>query len=339
MTSVWCVRAGGGDFADQFLDGGYVGIGWREIAEDLGGIVDREQLFAVVRRHFPDIQSAILLSNYVSEIYRFLREIKPGDYIIIPSRHSNTLHYGRVDSDRPYVFAAGDDGCPYRHRRPVEWCEDELSLDALPTALRNSLSALLAVPANTRTHSLLTVCWVEHRDDFLAAIGQRNTIPADPAAATGTSHRVVLEQLLQLKATDFEVLVTQLLAAMGFEDCQRLGHDHARHARCDVFAQVSLSMLTTIKIFARFHRAALGSMVSAEAVRDLRQWIPYDGQGVFVSTAEFQPDAAEAALEDGFPRIRLVDGQQLASLLSRHWSQIPAEIQQRLALRQGLVKS
>jgi restriction system protein len=338
MTSVWCVRAGGGDFAEQFLSGGFVGIGWREITEDLGGVSNREQLFAIVRRYFPDIQSAILLSNYVSEIHRFLLEIQPGDYIIIPSRDAEYIDYGTVDPGLPYYYAAGDDGCPYRHRRPVTWAREKIRLKDLPTPLLNSISALLAAPANTRMHSLLTVFWVEHKDEFITAIGQKIVASVEPATRVA-SHRVVLEQLMQLKAAEFEHLITHLLAAMGFEDCRRIGSNHPRQESFDVFARISISMLARIKVFARFHRSNLGSMISAESVRELRQVIPYDGQGVFVSTADFQPAAAETAREDGFPRITLVDGQQLADLLTRHWSHIPAEIRDRLALEQGLVKS
>jgi restriction system protein len=58
MTNVWCVRAGGGMYAESFLKGGFVGIGWREISEDLGPVKTREQLYSVVRRYFPTIQSA-----------------------------------------------------------------------------------------------------------------------------------------------------------------------------------------------------------------------------------------------------------------------------------------
>jgi hypothetical protein len=43
MTNVWCVRAGGGIDADNFLSGGFVGIGWRQITEDLGPVRNREQ--------------------------------------------------------------------------------------------------------------------------------------------------------------------------------------------------------------------------------------------------------------------------------------------------------
>jgi len=49
LTNVWCVQAGGG-------------IGWRQITEDLSPVRNRKQLFSVVRRDFPDIQSAILQS-------------------------------------------------------------------------------------------------------------------------------------------------------------------------------------------------------------------------------------------------------------------------------------
>ena len=47
--NVWCVRAGGGVFTSSFLDGGYAGVGWNEIAQDLSGVQTKDTLYSVVR--------------------------------------------------------------------------------------------------------------------------------------------------------------------------------------------------------------------------------------------------------------------------------------------------
>ena len=50
-------------------------------------------------------------------------------------------------------------------------------------------------------------------------------------------------------------------------------------------------------------------------------------------------DAAEVALEAGFPRIGLINGRQLVDLLIKHWGDTPPECQERLGLKPGLVRT
>ncbi|MEA5443796.1 restriction endonuclease [Cyanobium gracile] len=339
MTNVWCVRAGGGMYADNFLRGGFVGIGWREISEDLGPIQTRDQLYAVVRRYFPDIQSAILLSNYVNEIHRFLFEIQPNDHVIIPSADTDLLIHGVVDAGTPYYDPSGDDGCPLRHRRPVTWAAEPIRLDLFSTPFRDSIRTLLTVPAHTRMRSLLTVFMVEHKEEFIRALGQTSMVASDSPATRKESHRIVLEQLMQLTPPDFERLVVHLLDALGFEDWERAEHHGALRDVFDACGEIRLSLPARIRLHARFHRGNLGARIGADAVRELRQFIPFGGHGVYITTADFQPAAVAAAAEEGFARISLVNGQQLADLIARHWTHLPGELRDRLSLEQALVRN
>ncbi|MFC7462669.1 restriction endonuclease, partial [Hydrogenophaga defluvii] len=92
-------------------------------------------------------------------------------------------------------------------------------------------------------------------------------------------------------------------------------------------------------VFVQAKRYKRGTKISANVVRQLRQAIPFGGQGAFITTADFQSAASEVALENGFPRIGLINGRQLVDLLIEHWSEIPLEFQDRLALKPGLVRA
>jgi restriction system protein len=85
-------------------------------------------------------------------------------------------------------------------------------------------------------------------------------------------------------------------------------------------------------------RYKIGTKINANTVKQLRQSIPNDGQGAFITTADFQKAAADVALELGFPRIGLINGRQLVDLLIEHWSDIPEDFQKRLGLKPGLVR-
>lgn len=344
MTRLWCVRSGGGLYAQDFLKGGFVGIGWREIGEDLGPIRNREELFTLVQRSFPDLQSAILLSNYVNEIHRFRFEIHPGDIVIIPSAEQGLLCHGVVDAGPVYHNPSGEDGCPLGHRRPVTWASEPVQLTECSEAFRDSIRTLLSVPSHSRMHSLLMVFEVEHPEGFIGAIGRgepvapaQPVVPAQPAAGKAP-HRVVLEKLMQLSVPEFERLVLHLLHALGCEDWERMEHHGSLREMFDACGDIRLPLPARIRFHARFQRTNLGAQIGADAVRELRQWIPFGGHGVFLTTADFQPAAAAAASEEGFVRISLVNGQQLAELIARQANHLPGELRDRLALEQVLAK-
>jgi predicted Mrr-cat superfamily restriction endonuclease len=323
MTNLWCVRADFGTYAQHFVKGGYVAIGWMPTT-DLSQIMTRDELYPIYKAEHPEDASNIVIGQQVGQIARFLLEMEAGDYVITPAADTERLHHGRLAPDPSYFFAAGDDGCPYRHRRRVEW--------AAGTLKRSDFS----VPFQNTIRSSLTVFAVSQRDEFLAAIGRKDLV-AVPVATAYDPYRVVLEQVLQLDDKEFEILVGHLLTALGFEGSEVTGK--TGDGGVDAIGELNVANLAKVKVFVQAKRYKLGTKVSANTVRQLRQAIPFGGQGAFITTAEFQGAAADIALEPGFPRIGLINGRQLVDLLIEHWGHIPHEFQERLGLKSGLVRA
>ncbi|HQK22921.1 MAG TPA: restriction endonuclease [Candidatus Latescibacteria bacterium] len=320
MTAVWCVRANAGEYAGHFLRGSYVAIGWCEVAHDLSAVRTREELYSIMRAAYPDVSSPIVIGNYVGQVARFILEMKAGDYVITPAADTEELHYGRLAPDPSYFFATGDDGCPYRHRRRVEWASGTLKRSGLSVPLQNTI------------RSSLTVFAVSQREEFLAAIGS----PTQQTATAYDPYRAVLERVLQLDDKEFEILVGHLLTALGFDGSEVTGK--TGDGGVDATGELNVANLAKIKIFVQAKRYKLGSKVSASVVKQLRASIPSNGQGAFITTADFQTSAADVALQTGFPRIGLVNGRQLVDLLVEHWNDIPADFRDQLGLKPGLVR-
>lgn len=323
MANVWCVRADFGTYTKQFVDGGYVAIGWMAHS-DLAGIKSRDELYPIYKSEHPKDTSNIVIGQQVGQIARFLLEIQPGDYVITPAADTEWLHYGQVEPDPSYFIASDKDGCPYRHRRRVKWAKDTISRSGFSVPFQNTI------------RSSLTVFAISQRDEFLAVIGRTDLAPKvvhelyDP-------YRVVLEQVLELDAKEFEILVGHLLTALGFEGSEVTGK--TGDGGVDATGELNVANLAKVKIFVQAKRYKLGSKVNANVVRQLRQAIPFGGQGAFITTANYQDSAAGVALEAGFPRIGLVNGSQLVDLLIEHWDNIPPEFQERLGLKPGLVRT
>lgn len=318
MPNLWCVRAEFGSYTKQFLAGGYVAIGW--IPEvDLGSVTSREDLYPLYKHAYQDETSNVVIGQQVGQIGRFLLEIEGGDYVITPAADTEWLHFGAVAQNPSYSYATGTDGCPFRHRRTVTWSPNRLR--------RGDLS----VPFQNTIRSSLTVFAISQVEEFEEATGKAHAAPQtayDP-------YRVVLDHVLELDDKEFEILVGHLLTALGFEGSEVTGK--TGDGGVDATGELNIASLAKVKVYVQAKRYKLGTKISSNTVRQLRQAIPFGGQGAFITTADFQAAAADVALEPGFPRIGLIHGRQLVDLLVEHWADIPPEFQDRLGLRPGLV--
>lgn len=322
MTGVWCVRAEFGRYTEHFLRGGYVGIGYR-LDEDLSGVSTKEKLYEVFRMAYPEETSNIVIGQQVGQIARFLLEMKGGDYVITPAEDTEWLHFGKLAEVPSYYFSDTSDGCPYRQRRKMEWSPDRLARSALSVPFQNTM------------RSSLTVFSISQRDEFLHLIGRADIVLRAPAAQYD-AQRVVLEQILELDDKEFEILIAHLLTALGFEGSEVTGR--SGDGGVDATGELNISGMAKVKLFVQAKRYKADSRVSANVVKALRQAIPRDGQGAFITTADFDRKAAEIALDPEFPRIGLINGRQLVDLLAEHWPDIPQEFRDRLGLKLGLVR-
>ncbi len=319
MTKVWVVRAEFGKYASHFCLGSYAGISWLA-DEDLSAVTDRDQLYPIYRRAYPEEASNAVIRQQVGQIARFLLEIKGGDYLITPTDDTKKLNFGMVHADPSYYYQSGSDGCPYRHRRKVDWEDRQLSRSEFSVPFQNTMHSSLSIFSVSRRRD-------SHRTEFLRKIGASGLLPKPD--------QIVLDQILELDSQEFEMLVGHLLTALGFEGSEITGK--SGDGGVDATGELNASNLAKVKISIQAKRYSRGSKVSANVVRSLRQTIPNNGQGAFITTADFQAGAADVANEPGFPRIGLINGAHLVELLIEHWDNIPKESQDLLGLKRGLV--
>jgi len=321
MPEVYCIRASYGTYTRQFIDGGYVAIGWLS-GHDLSHVKSKDELYQLYKQAHPNDTSNIVIGQQVGQIARFLFDIQAGDYVITPSPDTELLHVGIIELDPSYFFSDGSDGCPFQHRRRVKW---------LPNTFQRSS---FSVPFQNTIRSSLTVFYISQREHFFEVIGRTELAPRAQKESYDP-YRAVLDQLLELNEKEFEVLITHLLAALGFEGTEHTGK--TGDGGVDATGELNVGNLAKVKIFVQVKRYKLGSRIRGNTVKALRQSIPSGGQGAFITTAEFQSDANEVALEPNFPRIGLVNGRQLVDLLVEHWQDIPEDFKNKLGLKPGLV--
>src|SRR5690606_30959419 len=115
---------------------------------------------------------------------------------------------------------------------------------------------------------------------------RRVEIVYDPYAA-------VLDQVLELDDKEFEILITHLLTALGFEGSEHTGK--VGDGGVDATGELNIANLAKVRIFVQAKRYKIGTKITANVVKDLRKSIPRDGQGAFITTADFQTAANDIA--------------------------------------------
>ena len=157
-TNVWCVRAEKGEYTGQFVDGGYVAVGWLPKTKDLASVKDKRKIRNLFEQEHPKITDGRSAGWHIGQIDTFLLKINVGDYVITPEKDPSQLWYGRITCEA-YHKDNPNDSCPWPNRRRVDWAKQPLDRNELSEPLQKSLK-----------HTQLAVFEIRHRDEFLSAV-------------------------------------------------------------------------------------------------------------------------------------------------------------------------
>lgn len=130
MHRVFCVRAEDGKNAKAFVEGGYAGLGWdgldgRDLSQE-----SFDSMRVLLADAYPD-ESSNTIGQWAGLIDRFARDIRPGDWILTPTRDPGLIYVGKVVSGY-FCQEVHDD--PYDHRYRVEWRSEPVQRSMLPEA-------------------------------------------------------------------------------------------------------------------------------------------------------------------------------------------------------------
>lgn len=163
-TKVWIVRGGGeGQFTGQFLELGYVGIGYKLHDVDLSCVNDPSELGSLYREKISGADQGAKSHN-LTRVGRFLFEIQIDDYVVTPSPHRERLIFGRIAS-RPYHDPNDEVSNNYLNRRKVTWHYRSIRRDELFTLDGQYVGGVAEV---TDPEHLRTFFKITGRDDLIA---------------------------------------------------------------------------------------------------------------------------------------------------------------------------
>lgn len=161
----WLVRTNSGEYYQEFFLDNFVAIGWNEF-NDLDYLNSKNDSFIVeqIRKKYPNEDKP---RHVLNQIRRFVFEMKQGDIVLIPSKGSTHVSFGKVITNVEIANINEDEieegVCPFQKRRKVKWIKtvrrDELDpyLYKLLYSQHTITNALDYAPYIDRTlHSIFT---------------------------------------------------------------------------------------------------------------------------------------------------------------------------------------
>lgn len=145
--SIWLFRAGSnGEFEEKFLNENKIYLTWNDLNVDLSEYSDREKLYNKMCEIYSGEKSKTLY-NWLSQIYPIAHRMQINDWIVLPSKRTSTIHFGKIIGE--YEYCSQNDN-PYYHSRRIEWFAQDIPRSNFDQDLLYSFGAFMTVCKITR---------------------------------------------------------------------------------------------------------------------------------------------------------------------------------------------
>jgi restriction system protein len=323
--TLWGIHAGKtGDASQLFLKNKLVGLGWERIG-DLGKVfATREAFKEVVLKAYPDKPSAV--PNNAGQLFRFIHEMKNGDWVIFPDKITRNIHIGQIESD--YIYDAKKSES-YPHQRSVKWQSKPYSRTQFSQGALHEIGSAM---------SFFQV--KNYAEEFRAALlGEKisaTPIMADDALASvsedteETTRDFILKTLAQdLKGEALEGFVKHLLECMGY---------HVRFTRKNEPAVDLIAHRDHLGLEPPIIKVQVKSgegTVSHNDVSALNGILSDREFGLFIALGSYSTESRR--YEINRPNFRLIDGPELVDLILEHYENFDSRHKGILPLRRMYV--
>lgn len=218
--SIWLFRAGKqGEHEEKFLTEGRVYLTWNDLRIDLKEYSEREKLFEELRHIYPQDKENTL-KNWLSQIYPIAHRVKLGDWIILPSKRTSTIHIGKIIGKYVYDESLGN---PYFHYREVDWFAKDIPRNNFEQDILYSLGAFMTVCKITRNDAERRLKEMEKNNWKVPSGSTLTFVEADDSNVYSNTnlqdaiYDSISKYIIQkFKGDKMEELIKEILKAKGF---------------------------------------------------------------------------------------------------------------------------
>ena len=140
--ALWMVRTGRhGQHEQHFLESSRIYLCWDGLRRDLTELADRESLASILRDVYPASVEARIV-HHARQISAFHSRMKPGDWVVVPSKRRPAIHVGEIVGEYAYDDDAND---PCYHHREVRWIGQDIPRSNFDQDLLYSFGAFMTI--------------------------------------------------------------------------------------------------------------------------------------------------------------------------------------------------
>ena len=318
---IWGIHGGRNSEADDlFLKQNRIALGWSAVPDLTGMANSRDAFKAALLAASPNYKPTAV-PTAAGQLYRFVHEMKAGELVAYPSKRDRQIHIGRLSGS--YLHAPSLNA-HYPHQRAVEW------LRSIPRT-KFSQGALYEIG------SALTLFQVKnYADEYLAHLNNQaapTPVDADESVAEiaedieETTWDFVLKTLAQdLKGHPFAHFAAHLLNTMGYRT--RVSPE-GPDGGIDIIAHKDELGFEppVIKVQIKSTEGKVGD----PEVSALYGKVGPGEFGLLITLGTFSKPATDFARSK--TNLRLIDGDELVSLVLDHYEQFDTRYKAILPLK------
>lgn len=317
---VWGIHPGKlGEAENLFKNKNVIAVGWKRIG-DMSKLKSREDFKEIYAKNYPEAKKGTV-SVHGGVLFRFVSEIKKGDYVIFPSKLTREIYIGEIVGD--YNYVSGEE---FSHRRDVKW------LKTFPRT-KFSQGALYEIG------SAVTLFQVKnYAEEFLTALEGKEYLPAYDEIDDESVERVaddieqqsrdfVLKQITQkLKGHGLAEFIAHLLNLMSYKtSVSEPGPDRG----IDIIAYKDDLGVEPPRIIVQVKSSDGES--NERVVSELYGKVSDKEFGLFISLGGFNKNAQAFAF--GKYNLRLIDGYDLVELIYKYYDKLGGKYKGLIPLR------
>ena len=301
-----------------FLKENVIAIGWKDMGDLSLLPKDREAIKGIYAKIYPNEPKGSI-PTCVGMLYRFLYEVKEGDYIVYPSKIDHRINIGIVEG--PYYFDPTEK--KYPQKRKVKWIKNYPRTAFSQGALHEIGSALTLFTVKNYAYEFIGSL----NDDFAnhPVIDEPDTTVGATAdeIIQSTKDFILKELSRQLKGYDLEGFVADLLRAMGYRTTvSPQGGDSG----VDIEAykdELPPRILVQVK--------SQDSDIKEQTIMSLKGAMREGDYGLFVTLSHYTKNAQKYLANT--PIIRGIDGDELVGLVLKYYEQLDEKYRKMIPLK------
>lgn len=219
--ALWLVRTGShGQYERRFLKDQRIYLTWEGLNCDLAALKTQKEFLEIQQQYYPD-GTLGAAANYAGMIRKFVVDMQPGDWVVIPRKHTPAINIAEITGPYTYDPKAED---PYYHSRSIKWIAKDVPRSVFDQDLLYSFGAFSTIcqikrnDAEQRVKDMAQTGWKTTLEKVVSVVGNGGGGEEAGVVDLERLARDLIAKLIirKFKGHGLERLVGAILKAQGY---------------------------------------------------------------------------------------------------------------------------